>query len=302
MAPRDRRLLGLSAVLLGLFSYAVLRAWVYDLVKLPAIPGGLTSLTAIMTLFSLTHAWYSLGGRLTAAFFALSAVISWALEEFGVATGLLYGGYHYTAYLGAQLGDVPVLIPLAWFMMIYPSYAIAGLVLDGRPFGTAPGVLRLVRLAAASAIVMTVWDLVIDPILSGPQVRAWVWESGGGYFGVPAQNYVGWFLTTFAVYLCYRALEQRRPTAPVEAGGWPVAAMPVLAYALMLLGDLASGVTPPELFVIGPIAMGVPLALAAWRLRSMRAEARRSAGGAATGTAGGAAGAVVEPLGEPTPR
>jgi len=34
-----------------------------------------------------------------------------------------------------------------------------------------------------------------------------------------------------------------------------VAALPVAAYGLMLLGDLASGVTPRELFVIGPIVM-----------------------------------------------
>jgi putative membrane protein len=272
MATRRRWLLRVSGVLLALFGYEVIRAWIYDLVRLPGIPGGLTTLTAIMALFSLTHAWYAVGGRLTAIFFALSAGIAWALEQFGVVTGLLYGGYHYTSYLGARLGEVPVLIPLAWFMMIYPSYVIANLVVARRPAGTPSGVASLVALAAASAVVMTVWDLVIDPILSGPDVRAWVWESGGAYFGVPVQNYFGWFVTTFVVYFAYRALEQRWGSTSAGPDGWRAAAMPVAGYGLMLLGDLASGVTPPQLFLIGPIVMGVPLALAGWRLAGLRRD------------------------------
>jgi putative membrane protein len=286
MTSRRRRLIRVSGALLALFGYEVVRSWIFDIVRLPGIPGGLTSLTAIMALFSLTHAWYSVGGRLTAAFFALSAVIAWALEEFGVVTGLLYGGYHYTSYLGARLGEVPVLIPLAWFMMIYPSFVIANMAIDGRSIGTARGALRpaqLVRLAAASAAVMTAWDLVIDPILSGPSARAWIWETGGPYFGIPVQNYLGWLLTTFTVYLVYLAVERKWATPlrpglmPEAAGSSPAigplparsaaaAALPVAAYALMLAADLLSGVAPAGLALIGPVVMGAPVLLAAWRL------------------------------------
>ena len=64
---------------------------------------------------------------------------------------------------------------------------------------------------------MTLWDLVIDPILSGPSVRAWVWENGGPYFGIPIHNYAGWLLTTFTVYVAYRAAEQRAGQEPAPA-------------------------------------------------------------------------------------
>jgi uncharacterized membrane protein len=264
---RRRWLLAASAVLLALVAYSVFRAWTFELIHLPPIPGGLSSLTVILTLFSLAHAWLGLGGRLTAAFFAISAVVSWALEQGGVATGLVYGGYHYTDYLGAKLGEVPVLIPLAWFMMIYPSYVIANLAVARRPTGTPAGFGPWLRLAAASALTMTVWDLVVDPILSGPEVRAWVWESGGQYFGVPVQNFFGWFGTTFIVYGLYRAMEQRASDPSVPPMDRRTAALPVIAYGLMLLGDLASGVTPPGIFLIGSIVMGIPLALGAWSLR-----------------------------------
>ena len=183
---RGQFLIGLAVVLVCVFAYeGVLRALLLGFVRLPLVPGGLSSLTAIVAMSSLAHAWYALGGRHTLAFFGLSAAISWVYEQVGVATGLVFGAYHYTDYLGARLGDVPLLIPLAWFMMIYPSYVIANLVLERQTTGTPDGLARLIRLAAVSAVVMTVWDLVIDPILSGPSVRAWIWETGGPYFGNP---------------------------------------------------------------------------------------------------------------------
>jgi len=270
---RRRPVIWIAVIMFGVFVYdAVVRSLLVGLVALPSIPGGLKVLTAVLALFSLTHSWYSIGGRLTVAFFILSAAISWAYEQVGVLTGVVFGAYRYTDYLGVRLGEVPLLIPLAWFMMIYPSYVIANLALEGRPIGTPGGALPLVRLAAVTAVVMTAWDLVADPILSGPSVRAWVWESGGPYFGIPIRNYLGWLLTTFTIYLAYRAVEQRWAVGDssdaggvVEALGPAAAALPVAAYGLMLVADLLSGVAPAGLVVIGPAAMGVPLAAAAWR-------------------------------------
>lgn len=273
---RGQILLTLAVALLAIFAYdGVIRPLLHGLVRLPVLTGSLGVLTSVVALFSLSHAWYSLGGRLTLAFFGLSAVISWAYEQVGVATGLVYGAYHYTDYLGVKLGHVPLLIPLAWFMMVYPSYVIANLLVERRATGTRPGAAALVRLACVGAVVMTAWDLVIDPILSGPTIRAWVWDSGGPYFGIPIQNYLGWLLTTFTVYLLYRAVEGRIRPSPAGALSARVAALPVAAYGLMLAADLLSGVTPTALWLIGPAVMLPPLIIAAWRLRVMAA---RSAG------------------------
>jgi uncharacterized membrane protein len=191
------------------------------LVALPVIPGGLNSLIVILLLFCLWHASSVLGVRLTLAFFAITTVTSWIFEEAGVVTGLVYGSYHYTATLGPWLGSVPVLIPLAWFMLVYPSYVVANLIVDGWPLGTPGGRGHLVRLALVGALVMTAWDLVVDPILSGPTVGAWVWERGGPYYGVPVQNYLGWIVTTFTAYLLYRSVERRwtlQPVGPLSLG------------------------------------------------------------------------------------
>jgi putative membrane protein len=286
---RRRPILWASAALLAVFAYdAVVRPALLGLVALPLVPGGLKVLTLILTFFSVAHAWYSLGGRATAIFFGLSALISWGYEQVGVMTGLVFGAYHYTDYLGPKLGDVPLLIPLAWFMMIYPSYVTANLIGAGHAEVTGGGVRGLIRLAAISAVVMTAWDLVIDPILSGPSARAWIWETGGPYFGIPIQNYWGWLLTTFTVYLAYRWLARRwagdgvaqsragaaHPGAADPRAAHPVAwALPVAAYGLMLLADLLSGAAPAGLVVIGPIAMGLPLVLAVGRSLGTMGEA-----------------------------
>ena len=68
---------------------------------------------------------------------------------------MLFSLFHYTAVLGPKLGHVPLLIPLAWFMMIYPSYVIANLLVAGRPIVSRPGLARLVWLSLIGAMVMT---------------------------------------------------------------------------------------------------------------------------------------------------
>ena len=268
---RGRALLVVATALLTVFVYeGVLRPVVSPLLALPSIPGGLPVMTAVLTVFSLTHAAYALGWRHALVFFAITAVVSWAFEQVGVETGAVYGRYHYTDVLGAKLGHVPILIPMAWFMMIYPSYVITNLIADGRAVGTRGGAWRVALLAGLGALVMTAWDLVVDPILSGPDVRAWIWQDGGPYFDIPAQNFAGWIVTTFVVYLVYRLLEQRWSAAPAGASTRPVAAMALVAYGAMLVANLGVNAAPDALVVIGPMAMGIPLAAATLRLLSPR--------------------------------
>jgi uncharacterized membrane protein len=60
--------------------------------------------------------------------------------------------YHYTDKLGYKfLGLVPLLIPVAWFMMSYPSFIIADRLIPS----TWQRWPRLLSLAAVGGLVMT---------------------------------------------------------------------------------------------------------------------------------------------------
>ncbi len=111
------------------------------------------------------------------------ALLAWVVEYSGSRTGFPFGGYIYTERLQPQLGHVPVVVPLAWLMMLPPSWAIAQAIL-----GTSSG-LAFALIAAAA---FTAWDLFLDPQMV--TWGLWRWQRRGRYFGVPLTNYLGWFV------------------------------------------------------------------------------------------------------------
>jgi uncharacterized membrane protein len=243
-------------LLFAAVAYMQLRDVIRPWVPLPTL--GNIGFTLVFVLFSITHCAVSEGVRRTAAFFGLSAVVSWLLEEIGVRSGLIYGPYHYSGMLGPKLGHVPVIIPLAWFMMIYPAWRVARTLLRGVDVRTVPGIAGL---ALVAALVMTAWDTVMDPGMAA--AGNWVWEQGGPYFGVPLRNYAGWLLTTFLVYLGAGFLWRGR-----SAGRWVsrgFAALPVFSYALDALSYM-SPLRIAALQVVAIFAMGTPALVAVLRV------------------------------------
>jgi putative membrane protein len=100
--------------------------------------------------------------------------------------GLPFGPYHYTDALGPKWFEhVPMLIPLSWFLMAVPSYAMARRLVDSAR--TWP------RIALASFILLA-WDLALDPAMSYA-TKYWVWGATGPYYGMPWLNLFGWYVT-----------------------------------------------------------------------------------------------------------
>jgi putative membrane protein len=131
---------------------------------------------------------------------ALSALLivgagTWVAEAVGSATGVPFGYYHYTDLLQPQVAGVPLLIPLAWFMMLPSAWAVAQLIVGKRS--------RLLFILV-SAVALTAWDLFLDP--QKVAWGFWVWTDGpggaafsGGYFGIPWVNFLGWILVASIV-------------------------------------------------------------------------------------------------------
>ncbi|WP_263353612.1 carotenoid biosynthesis protein [Acidicapsa acidisoli] len=236
--------------------YLILTEAVWPWLKLPDL--GNIGFTLVFVLFSITHCIVIEGARRTAMFFAISAIVSFVLEEVGVRTGLVYGAYHYSDMLGAKLGHVPILIPLAWFMMIYPSWMVARALLCGVDQQSLAG---NTGRAVVAACVMTGWDMVMDPGMAAS--GNWIWEKGGAYFGVPIHNYFGWLFTTFLVYWIAGFL-WRKADKPVGVARM-YESLPVIVYAFFAVRYVASN-RIPALQVVAMFSMGLPALLALIRI------------------------------------
>lgn len=214
--------------------------------------------TVIGFAFGMLHAAQRMGWRRAISLLAIIFVTGLTLESIGVATGAVYGPYHYTEKLGPKfLGLVPYLIPAAWFMMLYPALLIGRGVIAGR---VKAGWLRWLAVAALGGIAMTAWDLVMDPLMVGG--GHWVWAVEGAYFGIPLQNYWGWWLTSFLALLIFQLLEGRLSgiPQPLIEERWAM-----LLYAIIgasnVVGGFLTGYPGPAL--VGLFAM-LPWALAGW--------------------------------------
>ncbi|WP_263355893.1 carotenoid biosynthesis protein [Acidicapsa ligni] len=251
-----RLITALAWVLFAGVMYLILTEAVGPWLRLPGL--GNVGFTVVFVLFALVHCVALEGGRRTAVFFGVSAVVSYCMEEFGVRSGVIYGSYHYGESLGAKLGDVPVLIPLAWFMMIYPSWMVGRALLRGIDTRTVTGITAL---AAVSAFVMTGWDMVMDPGMA--KDGNWVWEKGGAYFGVPRHNYLGWLATTFIVYLIAGWLWRGVSDARVNTRLFE--ALPVMVYGFFAVRYVAENQIP-ALQLVALFSMGVPALVAGVRV------------------------------------
>lgn len=192
----------------------------------------------------LAGAW---GGARTAAVVALVVPATWTVEWLGSQTGFPFGAYSYTDALQPQLGHVPLLIPLAWLMMLPPAWAVAA---------TLVGTQKRTAFVAVSALAFTAWDLYLDP-----QMVAWgywIWHNPGPYFGIPLVNFGGWLLASAAVTALVHVVLGPR-AVPVR----PLLVIYTITWALQFMGQFFfwSMIGPA---LVGGATMGLFVYLA-WR-------------------------------------
>lgn len=213
----------------------------------------LTTLTGFA--FALLHAAARHGWRQALLMLAVVFVVSLTFESVGVATGWVYGPYHYTDKLGPRfLGLVPYLIPVAWFMMMYSSYVIADR-LTPSSWRCWP---RALAVGLAGGVAMTAWDVVMDPMMVA--AGHWVWEVEGAYFGIPLQNFFGWWLTTFVALTLYLVLGKGAKNASSPASD----RLAIVSYLVTGLGAVVVALAyNPAIGLTGVMAL-TPWVIAGW--------------------------------------
>lgn len=166
-----------------------------------------SALVLVPVVFALVHGAARYGWAGILVFIITCLVVSNALENLSILTGFPFGHYHYTDGLGPKLFLVPLLIGPAYISTGYLAWVL-GAVLVGDVRRNS-SLFMTFATPFIAAFAMVAWDVCLDPTLS-TILKFWIWEQGGGYFGVPLTNYLGWFLTVylffqiFALYVRFR--------------------------------------------------------------------------------------------------
>ncbi len=216
--------------------------------------------------------------RINRAVLAIVAIIcaGFLFEAIGVATNIPFGEYAYSGGLGWSLAGVSLIVPLAWLMVSYPSWAIARVIVPAtEKFGV---MLR----AAVGGLAMVAWDVFLDTQMVA--AGNWGWANPEpsliGAPGIPLTNYAGWFVVGVTLVLLYEwILARGRAHKRSES-----LRLPVIVYVWTWLGSIIANLTfweRPQLAMVGGIAMGafVCAAFTAWCLRAKRAKAPQTARG-----------------------
>jgi len=131
-------------------------------------------------------------------FFFVCFFDAYFLELAGVQTGQVFGKYAYLENLGFKIADVPIIIGINWFLLVFS-------IGNTLHFLKIPLFLKILLAAFA----MTLSDFFIEPVAI--EHRWWHW------FGqaIPFQNYVAWFFgATFLMTWFYKSdFEKQNPLA-----------------------------------------------------------------------------------------
>lgn len=173
---------------------------------------GLIPVVSILSMlgFVLLHGQRQIGWRRLGVFFVIAFIVSWCYESLSIKSGFPFGHYHYTDKLGPKLGDVPLLIMPAYYAVCYVSWHLAHIVLD--KFDAYANRLQTWAVPALASFIMVMWDMSMDPARA-TLAEVWIWHDGGGYFGVPFQNFIGWFLCVYTIFQLYAFYLRRQASA-----------------------------------------------------------------------------------------
>lgn len=231
--------------------------WVLTMLSLPVLGWimgedyllrGLSASVLVQTAAVLVILYKAWGLRRTASIFVIVAGLAYFAELLGASTGFPFGKYHYSHVFQPQIVGVPVLIPLAWMMMLPPAWGVAQLITrrSGRAFS----------FLVVSALAFSAWDLFLDPQMVAWDF--WHWETPGQYFGIPWSNYLGWAVVSLVLSFIAN---------PKELPAGPLSLVYLLTWVLQTTGQGIFWQQPgPALY--GFIGSGIFIVLAFCRSRN----------------------------------
>ena len=124
-----------------------------------------------------------------------------------------------------------------------------------------------------AASFMTVWDMAFDPVVSYIK-HLYTWENGGAYFGVPIENFTGWFITTFTFFILISLYLNTftKKSDFIKSPKKLFLAEVIVAMLANAVAIIVNGFTPgatslhQAMGLVALFALGMPMVIATFRL------------------------------------
>src|SRR6267143_4083388 len=218
------------------------------------IPGFITPL---LFPFALIHGARRYGWKGIAVFMVITLIVSNILENSSILTGFPFGRYYYTDSLGPKIALVPFFISLSYISFGYLAWVFSTILVgEVRRNST---ILTTVAVSLVASFVMVDWDFSLDPIASTIN-HAWIWTQGGGYFGVPISNFLGWSFTVYIFFQLFALYQRRRGSEDLSR------ALPTTHYLQSILVYMWTGVGFVLGYLLRPANMAITDAIGrAWQ-------------------------------------
>lgn len=129
-----------------------------------------------------------------ALFVLIVFLLGFMAEWIGVHKGWLFGNYTYGKTLGLKLFNIPLMIGVNWFLLVYAT----GVTLQHSRLKN-----RAMRILTGAAI-MVMLDLLIEPVAI--KFGYWSWTDNI----IPIKNYGSWFLVSAVMFLIFEMFKFKK--------------------------------------------------------------------------------------------
>ncbi len=139
-------------------------------------------------------------------FIIAAFVTGMVTEMIGVNTSALFGNYKYGNILGTAFKNVPLLIGINWFIIIYCAGIIVVKLDDwliNKLGGEVPfsSTMMSISFIIDAALLATAFDWLIEPV--AVKIGFWQWQGDGK---IPLYNYTCWFIISAVLLTVFRKL------------------------------------------------------------------------------------------------
>ena len=164
-------------------------------------------LTPLNLLLSFSLLVWTQTNKNTAFFLLIAAavLIGFFAEVVGINTGLLFGDYNYGKVLGLQLLNVPLIIGINWFIIIYccgiSTHTLLIKVINkvARDTKDPPILLKAMSVIVDGASLAVLFDWLMEPV--AVKLGFWTWHGDGT---IPLYNYICWFIVSMLLLTIFQ--------------------------------------------------------------------------------------------------